>query len=374
MNAELLIVGAGINGLALAVHAARLGMDVLVLEGGSIGGERSTQRSGALVRSHYADLGSAELAWEGLQRFERFAEIYGGPAGFTRTGFAYVPEAGEDLADRVGDLREIGIDTRLVDRGELKSIDPAIALTDADHVAYEPRSGYASPQLTCATLAAAARRAGARIEEHRAVAQLTGEGARLTDGTAVEAERTVLAAGAASAPLAATVGVSLAILPTAVRLVVFARRTAGHLTVIDAPNGIYLRPDGRSATLVGRRTWADEPLEDASSALPEVDVAFVDDTRERLVRRLPAMASSVVRSTRAGMLDMTPDGLPLVGPTARERLWLSCGWSGTGFKTAPAAGDALARWLAGQARPSALAAFDPGREFVSPVGAVRSPH
>ena len=374
MNAQLLIIGAGINGLALAVHAARRGMDVLALESGPLGGERSTQRSGALVRTHYADLGSAELAWDGLRRFERFEEIYGASAGFTRTGFVYVPQDGEDLADRVEHLQRIGIDTRLLDRGELAAIDPAIALTDVDHVAYEPRSGYASPAQTCAALAGAARRAGARIEDHRAVARLTADGARLADGTPVHAEQTVLAAGAASAALAATAGVELAISPTAVKLVVFERPSETHLTVIDAPNGTYLRPDGPCATLVGRRTWTDEPLDDASSPLPAVDDAFVDDTRERLARRLPAMAHAAVRSTRTGLLDMTPDGLPLVGPTSREGLWLSCGWSGTGFKTAPAAGDALARWLAGQARPSALAAFDPRRELIAPAGAVRSPH
>ena len=65
---------------------------------------------------------------------------------------------------------------------------------------------------------------------------------------------------------------------------------------------------------MGRRTWVDEPLSDAGAALPVVDDAFVTDARERLARRLPMMAGADVRSTRAGLLDMTPDGLRSSGP------------------------------------------------------------
>jgi glycine/D-amino acid oxidase-like deaminating enzyme len=73
------------------------------------------------------------------------------------------------------------------------------------------------------------------------------------------------------------------------------------------------------------------------------------------------------------MLDMTPDGLPLVGPSALSGLWLCCGWSGTGFKTAPAVGEDLAAWLAGDPPSSEILSFDPARPLHS-EGRVRSPH
>jgi sarcosine oxidase subunit beta len=149
-----------------------------------------------------------------------------------------------------------------------------------------------------------------------------------------------------------------------------------HLTVIDAPNGTYVRPDGDHATLVGRRTWVDEPLETPDTELPVVDDAFVTDAVERLARRIPSAAGAALASTRAGMLDMTPDGLPLLGPSGVDGLWLSCGWSGTGFKTAPAQGELLARWIADGEMPDPLLAhFAPRRELVDAGGAaVRSPH
>lgn len=378
-------MGGGITGLGVAVHAARAGLATVLVEASGLGGI-STQRSGALVRTHYADPGSARLALAGLEAFEGFADRYGATAGFVPTGFAYVPDAAE-LADgtfhaRVAMLRGLGVETELLDATELAQVDPAIAL-DAETeavVAYEPRSGYADPLQATAALAAAARAAGADLRPFTPVTELClGDddtavvGARLADGRTIHAATTVLCAGAWSPGLATTAGLDLPIRPTAVKLAFFERAVAAHLTIIDAPNGIYLRPDGAGATLAGRRTWTDEPLAGPDAALPAVDAEFVRDTHARLTRRLPSAARAHVVATRAGMLDMTPDGLPLVGPSARPGLWLCCGWSGTGFKTGPAVGAALAEWIAGGDRSDTLASLDPDRTL-APVAAARSPH
>ncbi|MBJ7332617.1 MAG: FAD-binding oxidoreductase [Solirubrobacteraceae bacterium] len=377
MTRDVLIVGGGITGLSLAVHAARRGMSVTLCESGPLGG-LSTQRSGALVRTHYVDPSSARLALRGLRDFEDFAGTYGGPAGFVATGFVYVPEPGEPLRERVAMLQELGVETSVVDGDEMHALDPALDLSDVDEVAFEPCSGFADPAVTCATLASAARAAGAELRPGTAVASLLHAdsgvaGALLADGSMVEAGATVLCAGAFSPALAAPVGASIPIRPTAVKLAFIERRVASHLTVIDAPGGIYLRPDPSGATLVGRRTWTDEPLASASAPLPEVDEAFVSEARELLAARLPSAAGAAVVSTRAGMLDMTPDGLPLVGPSSVDGLWLCCGWSGTGFKTGPAVGDALAAWIdTGEMDPD-LAGLVPDREMHA-AEAVRSPH
>jgi sarcosine oxidase subunit beta len=378
---DVLIVGGGIVGLSVAVHAARAGLATVLVEAGGLGGV-STQRSGALVRTHYDDPGSARLALAGLEDFELFSERYGGPAGFVATGFAYVPDAGE-LADgsfreRVEMLRDLGVGTEILDAAQARSVDPAIALGDGEVVAYEPRSGYADPAQTTATLAAAARAEGADLCPYTKVAHLlcTDDeviGARLGDGRAVSAATTVLCAGAWSVDLAADAGLQLPIRPTAVKLAFFSRTVSTHLAVIDAPNGTYLRPDGPAATLVGRRTWSDEPLAGATADLPAVDEAFLADAHARLRRRLPSAAAAHVLATRAGMLDMTPDGRPLAGPSERPGLWLCCGWSGTGFKTGPPIGAALATWIAGGAAPPVLASMHPART-TKPAAGSRSPH
>lgn len=378
---DLLVVGGGITGLSLAVHAARRGLTTTLVESGDLGGV-STQRSGALVRAHYEDEGSARLAQRGLEHFAAFEELYGGPAGFRATGFAFVPTAEEvasgAFAARVAMLRRAGVDTEVLGVDELADIDPAIDIGDVGTAAYEPAAGHAEPEPTTATLAAAARAAGAELRPRTAVELLqVGPdaigGAITPQGETIAAARTVLCAGAWSTELARPLGLDLPVRPTAVKLAFFERRVPMHLTVIDAPGGIYLRPFGGHATLVGRRTWTDEPLDGPDSPLPEVDAAFLTDTAARLVRRVPSAAGAAPVGSRAGMLDMTPDGLPLVGPSPVAGLWLCCGWSGTGFKTGPAVGEALAAWLAGDPAPPDLLAFAPDRPF-HPQAGIRSPH
>jgi len=383
---DLVVVGGGITGLSVAVHAAVLGLRVTLLEAGPLGGA-STQRSGALVRTHYADRASAALALRGLELFEGFADRYGGPSGFMATGFAYVPTAEErddgTLEERVAMLRDVGVETEIVDAAALRRIDPSIAIDDVGVAVHEPRSGYADPALTTATLARAAADAGAELLPRHAVEELLlGDagalaGVRLTgpDGAEhrIAAEHVALCAGAWSRRLAAGVGVDVPLRPTAVKLAFVERRVPHHLTVIDAPGGIYVRPDGAGATLVGRRTWTDEPLEGPDAALPEVDAAFLADARRRLATRIPSAAGASVAGSRAGMLDMSPDGLPFVGPVAEAPgLWLCCGWSGTGFKTGPSVGEALATWIADGTADPGFAGFSLGRD--RQVAGVRSPH
>jgi sarcosine oxidase subunit beta len=381
---DLLVVGGGITGLSLAVHAARRGLKTVLVESGALGGV-STQRSGALVRTHYADPGSAALALAGLEHFERFDELYGGPSGFRATGFAYVPAAGEvadgALAARVAMLRGARVETELLDAGELHAIDPSLDVGDAGVVAYEPRSGFADPMATCATLAGAAVDAGAALRAQTRVASLlvdsggTVAGVVLKSGATLVAGATVLCAGAWSASLAAAAGVSLPIRPTAVKLAFVRRAVDAHLTVIDAANGTYFRTHPDGTTLVGRRTWTDEPLASPDAALPDVDAEFAADARDRLARRLPSAMGAGVVGGRAGMLDMTPDGLPFVGPSGASGLWLCCGWSGTGFKTGPSVGASLAGWIAGGEPPAELAAFGVDRAASRSADAtIRSPH
>lgn len=391
---DLLVIGGGITGLSTAVHAARAGLRTVLVEAQAELGGVSTQRSGALVRTHYEDAVSARLALRGLELFETFDERYGGPSGFTVTGFAYVPTLEEvqtgALEQRVAMLQDVGVETSLLSADELREIDPSIDASDVGVVAYEPRSGFADPQRTCSTLAAAAHEAGVILRTSTAALRLLVDPSGAVVGAEVrgpgdepeviEAAHVVLCSGAWSTVLAAEAGVDLPIRPTAVKLGFVKRTGPMHLIVIDAVNGIYLRPDPSGRTLVGRRTWTDEPLPGPDAELPAVDELFLADTSERLARRLPRFAGQPVVDTRAGMLDMTPDALPLVGPAISERgsavdgLWLNCGWSGVGFKTGPSVGEALAQLIAGGECPLDLSCYATDRAFPSAAAPVRSPH
>ncbi len=365
---EAVVVGAGVVGASVAFHLAERGVETLVLdrEGPAAG---STGRSGALIRCHYPTALEADLARESLTGyFERWHERVGGGCGFTRTGFAYL--AGEDrveaLRHNVNLQLSVNVETELVTPDELRELDPSLDLGGVALAAYEPRGGYADPAATAAGFLRAAKQLGARFERRRVMGLrverdlLTGIE---TDSGPVSAGVVVLAAGNGSAPLAEDVGLDLHLRPSRVQVAVFERpySLATHLTIIDSVLGFYARPAAEQATLAGLRDRF-EWLDDAEDWRREPDPDFPGETGALLGKRMPALSGAAYRAGRAGVLDMTPDTRPVLGPAGPDGLYLAAGWSGTGFKKAPAVGAEVARWVCeGQPRRKDLAAYAPDR-------------
>ena len=83
---------------------------------------------------------------------------------------------------------------------------------------------------------------------------------------------------------------------------------------------------------------------------------------ERLCRRMPALDGGSLNSAHSGFDGITPDLHPILGAAGPDGFYLDCGYSGTGFKTAPAVGLCLAELiLDGQARTVDISALRPGR-------------
>ena len=350
-KAEVIVVGAGVVGASVAFHLAERGVGTLVIDrAGPAAG--STARSGALIRAHYPTSLEADLARESLtDYFEPWDERVGGGCGFTRTGFAYLvaDENVEALKHNIAMQQSVGVDTELVSPEQLHDIEPALRTDGLALAAYEPRGGYADPAATAVGFLRAAQALGARFERRKAT-QLLVRGDRVqgvgTEDGPLEAGAVVLAAGAWSVPLAGSVGLDLPIRPARVYVALFERpyELPTHLTIIDTTESFYARPAAERATLVGSRDsleWLDDP----DAPTPEPDGAFVSEASRKLATRLPILTDAPYRSGRSGILDMTPDGRPVLGPAAPEGLYLATGWSGTGFKKAPAVGAEVARWI-----------------------------
>jgi sarcosine oxidase, subunit beta len=350
-GAEVVVVGAGVVGASVAFHLAEHGVQTLVLDrAGPAAG--STARSGALIRAHYPTTLEADLAWESLtDYFEPWGERVGGGCGFTRTGFAYLvaQENVEALKHNVALQQAVGVETGIVSPEQLRDVEPALRTHGVALAAYEPRGGYADPAATAVGFLRRAQTLGTRFERRKAT-QLLVLGDRVhgvqTDKGPVEAEAVVLAAGAWSVPLAGNAGLRLPIQPARVSVALFERpyELPTHLTIIDTTEGFYARPAAEHATLVGSRDTL-EWLDDPDAPTPEPDGTFVSEVSRKLASRLPALSHAPYRSGRSGILDMTPDGRPVLGPAGPEGLYLAAGWSGTGFKKAPAVGAEVARWI-----------------------------
>lgn len=350
---EVVIIGAGIVGASVAFHLAERGVDTVVVdrEGPAAG---STARSGALIRTHYATALEADLAWESLtDYFEPWVDRVGGGCGFTQTGFAFLAgdEDAKSLESNTAMLKEqVGIDTEMISPEELQEIDPELETNGVTVAAYEPRSGYADPSATTVTLLRAAQNRGARFQKRRVISLLEQRGTITgieTDYGVLEAQAVVLAAGAWSVPIAASVGLDLPIRSARVQVALFERpyTLPTHLTLLDAASHAYSRPTADRCTLVGSRTADRQWLQNPDKCNPDPDPEFIKQAAERIAQRIPKLKGAPYRVGRAGVLDMTPDNRPILGPEGPEGLYLAVGWSGAGFKKAPAVGAELARWV-----------------------------
>ncbi len=380
-TADVIVIGAGVQGASLAFHLARRGTSVLVLERAAVAAG-ATGRSSGFVRMHYDLELEARLAWASFPYFADWAGRVGeGDPGFVQTGFLQLVPASiaDALRANVVVHQGMGIPTEAIGPAEVARLVPGIMTEDIGAAAYEPQSGYADPTATAAGFLAAARLAGARYTSGCRVGALAVAGDRIvgveTDGGRLEAPVVVIAGGAWSAEIAATAGVSVPVAAWRHDTAYFGLpvgRTADLPIVIDHAQQVYFRPEGSELLLVGLEAGnviggsPDRPMEALAESTVEAMV-------ERVCLRLPWMATGTFRTAHGGQDGITPDQRAILGPVGAvgpDGLWLACGFSGTGFKTAPAVGASLAEWIL-DGRPSTvdiepfrLSRFAEGRPLV----------
>src|SRR5512144_2480531 len=114
-TADVIIIGAGVQGASLAFHLAQRGVKPLVLEKRFIAAG-ATGRSSGLVRMHYDVRQDTELAWVSFQYFRNWKEMVGGDCDFTRTGFVQLVAPGdvERMKCNVAMQQEIGVPVLLI--------------------------------------------------------------------------------------------------------------------------------------------------------------------------------------------------------------------------------------------------------------------
>jgi sarcosine oxidase subunit beta len=349
-GASVVVVGGGVMGCSIAFHLAEQGVDVLVLERGTVC-SGMTARSGALIRTHYTNAPEARMALAGLAYFRDWRERVGGWCGFTVTGAAILvgPHDAERLRRNVAMLRGLGADTEVATPGELAAEHPELDPRGIGLAAVEPGSGYADPVATTFAFASRAVDLGARIRQGVAVHAVRLAGDRVTglstsDGE-VGADAVVLACGPWVDPLARTAGFELGISPERSQLAFFRRPDGArrHPLVIDGVLGIYFRPHGGELSLVGVEAGHQVEVDAVDREVEGYDHQLVAPALERLAGRVPAFAGAPFARGHRGVYDTSPDSRAVLDAAPGVAgLFVAGGFSGTGFKKAPAVGACMA--------------------------------
>ncbi len=353
------MIGGGVAGLSTARALVELGMtDVLVLERDTVGSGGSGKSSG-IVRCHYGIPSLAAMAWHALPVLERAEEILGAPSGYTRTG--YLVGVGRQnlgaLRANVAMQRRLGIETDLVGHDVARELWPNAELDEFAEFAYEPRGGYGDGHQTALAFATAARRGGARLDQHARVAALDVRhdrvvGVVLADGCRVGAAQVVLAAGPWSTALAASVGLDLPVRAQRAQiLLVDPGQPVGPVPVFsDLVSLQYVRTEG-TGLLVGDSDHSDPEWSHPDGYRERVSDEELAVAVPKFAARFPGLAGAALSSSYAGCYDVTPDYNPVIGRAPVDGLWLCTGFSGHGYKISPAVGELMADLIVhGQSR------------------------
>jgi sarcosine oxidase, subunit beta len=353
-SADIVVVGAGVNGASTAYQLARRGAGHIVVVERRHLAAGASGKSGGLVRMHYTNEPETRLAQRSLRYFREWPELVGGDCGFNPVGFLCMvpPESRAQLEANIAMQRALGVNTRIIAADEARELDPSLEPGDSI-LAYEADSGYADSNATTYAFAAAARRLGVefRLETEVTAIRVAGErvtGVETTRGP-IAAPVVVVAAGAWANHLFGPLGIDLGLTPALVQVAIFRwapDRSPHHLTYIDHVHHSWIRPIDGTSTLLGAEFGLNHNHGDPNNFSESASHAYIQQCRELLIRRFPVMRHANARGNWACILMESPDSRPIIGALPPyEGLFTMAGDSGTSFKTAPAIGECLAELI-----------------------------
>jgi glycine/D-amino acid oxidase-like deaminating enzyme len=376
--AQVLIVGGGAMGASTACFLARdHGIAVTVLERDPTYARASSALSASSIRKQFSTPVNIALSrWSVgfLRRAHDELAVDGERPriGLVEPGYLYLAGGGGEAALRALHALQCreGAAVALLDPHQLAARFPWLRTDDLalGSLGLEGEGWFDGPALAQAFRRKAAA-CGARFL-HAAALRFVTRGDRVAgvvtdDGRTFAADAVALCAGAWSAPLAATLGVTLPVSPKKRDVFVFeapAQLPACPL-VID-PGGAWFRPEGRRY-ICGAPPREPFPGDPDEPPLEAIDHPLFDEVIwPALAHRVPVFEALRLRSAWAGYYEMNAfDHNGLAGPLPGwANAFTACGFSGHGMQQSPAVGCALAGLIAGRSTDSPpLDALSPAR-------------
>ena len=370
---DLLIIGGGVMGLALAYNLARehpgkLAKIAVVERSYLVSG--ASGRNGGGLRMQWGDAGNVALMRESIEICRHLAQELGINLWFRQGGYLFLARS-ESAVGRlhrnVAVHEQVGVSTRLLAAHEARELVPQLDVSQVRVAAYNPDDGVVFPWPFVWGYAAQAVARGVVIRTHTTVDSLIPDGdgyqARLSTGEQIRAARVVNATGAWSIELNRSLGIDLPNHPHR-HEILSSEPLKPFLDplVVDLENGLYFSQSTRGEIVTGI-TMPEPP---GSPPVESVELGsslrFLSNVSRALTRVLPLARHLTPLRQWSGPYDLSPDGDAIVGPSpGHPQLIQICGFTGHGFMMAPAVGRMLARWLAtGESHPM-LDRWDPSR-------------
>ena len=347
-SADVVVIGAGVQGLSAAYHLAKMGIrDVVVVEKAFIGAGASG-RSASMLMLQVWSKWQIRFSQYCFDRFMHFEDEFGISPGYERIGtLTLATEAVSQQEQALTTLRrEMGVRAELWSPGDIKRRFPMIRTDDLAFGVFGPEDGSIDAHAIMQGYKQGANRLGVDVLQGVRATGITLSGDRVqavqtSDGD-IATNFVVNAGGVDAAHIGAWIGLEI---PIHNRLRnVYVTETLDTIPddtpfVYDAEAEWYYRKEKPGVLIgMGKREAAEQPM--------AIDWIFLESVFDAVVHRVPVLAEAGIASGWSGFRPLSPDGRPIIGPVDGIQGYInSCGWGGEGIMHSPIGGQLVAEWI-----------------------------
>jgi len=369
IKSDALVVGGGIAGTATALHLAKRGKSVTLLERDEPAMRASAINFGG-VRQHGRAAAEIPLSRRARTIWGSLQSLIGIDGDFVQTGHLRLARNEADIATLLEHRRvaeELGLKLDFIGRGELMRLYPWLS-EEVIAATFCAEDGHANPRLVAPAFAAAAEAAGAIFHDYADVAEgwyANGQfHLRCRDSRHFSAPVLVNAAGAWADTIAGWFDEKVTLTPEVPQVMVTEPTAYRIKPVIGVIGGdLYLRQTLRGNILFGGGEGRAKDGFNRARPLPEV----TRKTASEAMRLVPMLEHLTIIRSWSGIDGDTPDGSPIIGPSeTHPGLFHAFGFCGHGFQLGPAVGAVLSELIVDGKSETPIEGLSIGR-FREPV-------
>jgi sarcosine oxidase, subunit beta len=353
-TADIVIIGGGISGCAIAYNLAKKGVKNIVVIEKDYLASGATGRCGAGVRQQWGTEMNCRLSMESIKFFERAKEEldYEFDIEFKQGGYlilASTEKEHQQFAKNVALQKSLGIEVEQITPEEARKIVPHLNTEGIISATFCNKDGHLNPFHATQAYANAAKRLGVTIYTHTEVNSIDVQYGKITgvqtDKGYIATNKVVNAAGGYSQLIGKMVGVDLPVYSERHQILVTEpiEPMQGPMVMSFSLN-IYCQQTPHGSFIMG----LGDPNE-AKDLRITSSWDFLDHMSTTVTKLLPKLGNLRMVRQWAGLYNITPDRQPIYGPIKEvEGFYLAIGYSGHGFMLAPMTGLLMAETILGE--------------------------
>lgn len=353
-TAEVLIIGGGIEGTSTAYHLTKRGItDVIVLEAQEVMLNGGSSRNAGGVRQSGRDPRELPLALYGVKHiWPTLGEELGVDVEYNQGGNLRLGKTEDHLAilkRLAANAVACGVGVGMISGDEARQINPYLS-EEVIGASWCPSDGHANPLKTGLGFYTRALQAGVQFVTGEKVLSLKKVQGRvrqvLTEHGTYEADTIMVCAGAQSKEILSSVGINAPVRPRIDHCLVTEAQPHMFDTMLGTAEADFYGGQTNHGSFV---FGGDDGLEgyDIYDLKTKGTSTTAPCVCRGIMKYFPQLASMNIVRTWAGWIDITPDGVPILGDCEEvPGLIMAYGFNAHGFGISPAVGFAMAELIA----------------------------